>query len=260
MKKFFSILLVFASLLTLLPACAKEEPEEREINGKKYVLTFFDEFEGSKLDKKKWELCPEWQRQDVGGYWDDGMVSLRDGNLVLTAAIREDGTPVSGAVRSRGKFSQNKGFFEAKCKLQKASGFWAAFWLMDEDMKNEPGNGAADGAEIDIMESFDIYSGGVNHAIHWDGYNEYHKSATQAVYDPAFYEGYHLFALEWTDEEYIFYIDGKETWRTSSPGMCENALYLKLTTEFGSWAAPLIKEQYPDEFLVDYVRVYKLAE
>ena len=239
MKKALSFLLVFASLLTLLPACAKEETEEREINGKKYVLTFVDEFEGNKLDKKKWELCPEWQRQDLGGYWDDDMVSLRDGNLVLTASIREDGTPISGAVRSRGKF---------------------AFWLMDSDMKNEPGNGAADGAEIDIMESFDIYSGRINHAIHWDGYNEYHKSTGHEVQDPSLYEGFHLFALEWTDTEYIFFVDGKETWRTSSPGMCENALYLKLTTEFGNWAAPLIKEQYPDEFLVDYVRVYKLAE
>ena len=244
----------------LLCSCAQERPQIREINGKKYELVFADDFDEKKLDGSKWELCPEWQRQDVGGYWDDSMVSLRDGNLVLTAGFREDGTPISGAVRSRGRFSQNKGYFEARCRLQKASGFWSAFWLMDPDMRDEPGRGAEDGAEIDIMESFDVHSGGINHAIHWDGYGEHHQSAVKAVYDPAYYEDYHLFALEWTDTEYIFYIDGEETWRTSDPGMCENELYLKLTTEFGSWAAPIIPEQYPDEFLTDYVRVYKLVE
>ena len=258
MKRISALLL--AALLLLLPSCGKGEPVIREINGKKYELTFEDDFDGTKLNKKKWSLCPEWQRQDIGGYWDDDMVSLRDGNLVLTASFREDGTPISGAVRSIDKFTQKGGYFEARIRVQKASGFWGAFWLMDPNMKNEPGNGAEDAAEIDIMESFDVYSGGINHAIHWDGYNEYHKSATHAVYDPAYYEGFHTYALEWTDSEYIFFIDGAETWRTSSPGMCQNELYIKLTTEFGSWAAPLLRDQYPDEFLVDYVRVYKLAE
>ena len=157
MKRTAAILLVV--LLLLLPACGKGEPVIREINGKAYELTFEDEFDGSRLDTRKWELCPEWQRQDMGGYWEDDMVSLRDGCLILTADIREDGTPVSGAVRSRGEFTQRGGYFEAKCRLQKASGFWTAFWLMDPDMKDEPGRGAEDGAEIDIMESFDIYSG-----------------------------------------------------------------------------------------------------
>ena len=43
-------------------------------------------------------------------------------------------------------------------------------------------------------------------------------------------------------------------------GVLTQENFLKLTTEFGSWAAPIIPEQYPDEFLTDYVRVYKLVE
>ena len=257
MKK--SMLALLLAALVCIPGCGRGERETREINGKTYELTFSDDFDGTKLDPKKWELCPEWQRQDVGGYWDDGMTEVKDGRLILSAGLREDGTPVSGAVRSKGKFAQCRGYFEASVQLQKASGFWGAFWLMDPGMKDEDGRGAEDGAEIDVMESFDVFSGRINHAIHWDGYGAHHKSVSQEVCDPALYEGFHLYALEWTEEEYIFFVDGKETFRTKSPGMCENALYLKLTTEFGAWASPILKEQLPDCMVVDYVRAYSLV-
>ena len=261
LPRLLKTLLLFPALLLFFPSCKKQEPVVREIGGKKYELTFEDDFDGETLDKKKWSLCPEQPRHDAGGWWDDDMVSLRDGCLVLTAAMREDGTPVSGAIRSFRKFSQNRGYFEARIRTQTASGFWGAFWLMDPFMSfHKPDGTAADGAEIDIMESFNVPRGGVNHAIHWDGYGEAHKSVGKEVYDRGLYRDFHVYALEWTDSEYIFYIDGKETWRTSEPGMCKNKLYLKLTTEFGTWAAPIEKDKLPDEFLVDYVRVYKLCE
>ena len=56
-----------------------------------------------------------------------------------------------------------------------------------------------------------------------------------------------------------FYIDGKETWRTSEPGICNQPGYLKLTTEFGSWAKPIVPEELPDCVRVDWVRVYEEA-
>ena len=33
--------------------------------------------------------------------------------------------------------------------------------------------------------------------------------------DDSWFEDYHVFSVEWTPEEYIFRIDGQETWRTS---------------------------------------------
>ncbi len=255
MRRFLSLLLASLLLITLLPSCG-EPRETREINGKTYELTFSDEFEGDKLNKKKWELCPEWDRQDAGGRWDHDMTSVRDGHLVLTASM-EDGTPVSGAVRTKGLFSQCQGYFEASMQLQHAPGFWGAFWLMDPLMKDEKGNGAVDGAEIDIMESYDAFSGGINHAIHWDGYGPDHQSESYSRHRTALYEGFHTYALEWTETEYIFYIDGEEIWRTDYPGICENELYLKLTIEFGSWAGSYDESQLPDEILVDYVHVYQ---
>jgi hypothetical protein len=66
--------------------------------------------------------------------------------------------------------------------------------------------------------------------------------------------------LEWKSNEYIFYVDGQETWRTSAGGMCQVPLYIKLSDETGDWAGDIAKAKLPDRFLVDYLRVYDLVD
>ncbi len=232
-----------------------------EFNGKQWELTFEDNFDGDTLDTTKWEKCPEEPRANVGGWWSDDMTSLDGkGNLILTASLREDGTPISGAVRTRGRFEQAYGLFECRCKLQRTTGFWCAFWLWCIGAGRVNENGAVGGAEIDIMESGDFKDSGVSHAIHWDGYGAEHKSVVQRLYDASRYEGYHTYALEWTKDAYIFYIDGVETWRTDEPGICGVPCYVKLSCEFGTWAGDIVPEELPDCMTVDYVRVYREVE
>lgn len=66
-----------------------------------------------------------------------------------------------------------------------------------------------------------------------------------------------VYALEWTGKDYAFFMDGKETWQTVGGGVCEHPGYLKLTTESGKWAAPIVPEQLPDFCQVDWVRVWQ---
>ena len=215
-----------------------EESRIMTLGGKQYRLTFEDNFEGDSLDLTKWSLCPEQRRQDIGGRWADSEVSVHDGNLWLRARIREDGVPVSGGVRTLGKF------------------FWGAFWMMCGRVGKVDGS-AVSGAEIDIIESGECPRRGVNHAIHWDGYGEAHKAVSHVIPQvPQLYEGWHTYALQWTEEAYVFFVDGEETWRTAEPGICAFPGYLKLTTEFGSWAAPVVPEELPDFCRVSYVRVW----
>ena len=54
----------------------------------------------------------------------------------------------------------------------------------------------------------------------------------------------------------MFYVDGKEVWRTSEGGVCQSPEYVKLTNEVGDWAGDIKKATLPDYFEVDYVRVY----
>jgi len=96
-------------------------------------------------------------------------------------------------------------------------------------------------------------------ALHWDGYGAEHKSAGMALYAPGVSSGFHTFGLYWTPEEYVFYIDGIERWRTSEGGVCQVPVYVKLTEEIGDWAGDIKKASLPDYFYVDYVRVYDLT-
>ncbi len=256
---------------SVAPKPFQKPGETITINGATYTRTFFDDFDGTKLDTSKWSLCPQQTRQDIGGRWSNDCTSLDgNGNLVLTA--KKDGnTYKSGAIRSRGKFEQCQGYFEMRAKLQTAPGFWGAFWLLSNSMSGslfnpvKDNNSATDGAEIDIMESNNIYSKAINNALHWDGYGSYHNKLAKENYPTNCYDGqYHTFSLLWTDTAYIWYIDGVETYRTQSnygnwPGSCEDPCYLKVTTEFGSWAAEPVDSKLPDTFVVDYVMAYKKA-
>ena len=73
-------------------------------------------------------------------------------------------------------------------------------------------------------------------------------------------EGFHDYGLLWTKEEYVFYVDGKEVWRTKAGGVTQVPEYLKLTEEIGEWGGDITKAQLPDFFEVDYVRVYEMSQ
>jgi len=49
-----------------------------------------------------------------------------------------------------------------------------------------------------------------NIAVHWDGYGKEHKSWGRKIDAPKLDEGFHIFGLLWTPEEYVFFSDGKD--------------------------------------------------
>jgi beta-glucanase (GH16 family) len=69
-------------------------------------------------------------------------------------------------------------------------------------------------------------------------------------------EGWHTFGLLWSPDEYVFFVDGTETWRTNAGGVCQVPQYMLLSDEIGKWAGDISTAKLPDRFLVDYVRVY----
>jgi beta-glucanase (GH16 family) len=102
--------------------------------------------------------------------------------------------------------------------------------------------------------------GKVTMNLHWDGYGKDHKSAGTNTTIRALIEGFHTYGLLWTPQECVFYVDGKEVWRTTAGGVSQMPEYLKLTEEIGAWAGDLRKAELPDHFEVDYVRVYEMSQ
>ena len=113
---------------------------------------------------------------------------------------------------------------------------------------------------IIIMESAYKYRQEVSHTIHWNGYKEHHRQVPHTVRMPEIFEGYHTFSLEWNEKEYVFYIDGYETWRTDAGGVSQVPAYLKLSVEVGEWAGDIKKAALPGAAYIDEVRVYQKPE
>jgi beta-glucanase (GH16 family) len=224
--------------------------------GKTWKLVWDDEFDGDVLDSRKWEIPPEAPRQD--GLWSPRSIRL-DGKGHLLIETRKEGKDyLSGCVRTRGIYEHAFGYYEARCKMQAQPGFWSAFWMYSPEV-GHIGDAGRDGTEIDIFEkpSLDDWT---EHSLHWDGYGKVHRQAGKKVEVPGIMKGFHTFGLWWSPDEYVFYVDGKETWRTRAGGVCQVPVYLKLSTEIGDWAGDIKKAKLPDAFAVDYVRVFDLVD
>ena len=220
--------------------------------GQRWEMVWHDEFDGNEIDPTKWE-SPEVERR--GHLWRAANAYLDGkGHLVMeTSKVGE--RYASPCLRTRRKYEKAFGLFIARCKLPMEEGHWAAFWLHNDSV-NRVGDEGRDGTEIDIME-WPYRDGRVQHALHWDGYGEHHKSAGHVSRHPELLDGeFHTFALWWQPDQYVFYVDGKEVWRTDAGGVCQVPLYIKLSVEIGDWAGDIRKARLPDYFIVDYVRVY----
>ncbi|MBP8910337.1 MAG: alpha-L-fucosidase [Phycisphaerae bacterium] len=221
-------------------------------DGKVWKLVWSDEFEGSQVDASKWDVMGDWKRRD--GFWvkEDSYLDGQ-GNLILRTKQHGD-RYTCGAVRTRGKFEHRYGYWVCRCKFPQEQGHWPAFWLHCDSV-NQIGDAGRDGTEIDIMEK-PWREDRLTQNLHWDGYGKEHRSDGVKFDFPGVSEGFHTFGLHWTPEEYVFYVDGKETWRTRAGGVSQVPQYIKLTEEIGEWGGDIRKANLPDYFVVDYVRVY----
>lgn len=245
-------------LAATVAATVSEEKDDLPppAKGARWNLVWSDEFEGASLDESKWNRLGDSKRRD--GFWvkDDAFLDGQ-GHLILRTR-REGERFTSGAVNTQGKFEKAHGFFVARCKLPQQPGHWPAFWLMCPGV-GHLGNEGRDGTEIDVVE-IPWRDGQLTANLHWDGYGKEHKTAGIKFRRDGMMEGWHTFALHWTAQEYVFYVDGKESWRTTAGGVSQVPEYLKLTEEIGDWGGDIKQAVLPDYTEVDYVRVYDLTQ
>lgn len=229
----------------------------------KATLLFEDNFDGDELDGTKWTRCPEYVRREHN-VWNDEM-SFLDGNGHYVSKMvwdEENRRVVSGGIHTQGNFEHGYGYYEASIKFPNAPGTWGAFWIMAGDTKHVDGS-AADGVEIDIIESIGNQKGVYNHNLHWDGYGEDHKEYKPQIRNKVnIYDGeFHTFGLLRNEEGYFFYIDGVLSARAYaySCATCSLDGHMILSCEAADWAGAGSAESIaalPAEMLVDYVRVY----
>jgi beta-glucanase (GH16 family) len=169
----------------------------------------------------------------------------------------------TGFLTSIGKFRQRYGYFECRMKLPTASGLWPAFWMMP-DRGPEAGPGrestAEGGMEFDILEFLTRYGPNrYNVACHWDGYGENHKSnGTERIYAQPDREGFITAGLLWEPGQATFYANGEPVARWTDDRVASVPEYILFTAVSGGWGGNnLTGEGLPDDFVLDYVRVWQ---
>jgi len=239
-----------------------------------WVKTFDDEFDGSSIDMTKWNIY-------TVNFWDkrthfakDNLI-MRDGKMILhyekkTGHQADNPTDketdyACGYADTFGKWVQRYGYFEARMKLPRAPGLWPCFWLMpDRGIAAGPqwkrGDTANGGMEFDIIEFLSGWGPyHYNIAQHWDGYGSAHKACGSAFnYAQADKDGYVTCGLLWTPGKVVYYCNGREQLEWESPRVSTIQSYIIFNMVSGGWAnLPLDDTKLPDDFVVDYVRVWQ---
>jgi serine/threonine protein kinase len=223
--------------------------------GKTWTMVWHDEFDGTKLDTSKWTLA-DMKRK--GGWWSPKAVSLDERGHLVIKTYKEGNRYLDGCVSTDGKFEHAFGYYVARLRFQREPGHWAGVWVFSPSVR-KVGDGGRDGSEIDIVTSAGAKDR-VFHSFHWDGYGKDHRTEAKPTILPGITDGFHTFGLLWNPEEYVFYIDGQETWRTSAGGVSQVPEFLMISDEVLNSGGDITHARLPDEFLVDYVRVYDLID
>lgn len=272
-------------VVTSITACVPEPPKLPDWLGKRppvdgdWVQTLDEEFDKDTLDLNRWNIY-------MHNYWDkrthfskDNAI-VKDGTLTLhyekkTGYHNDNPNDIktvgktdyaSGFADTYGKWRQRYGYFEARVKLPKAPGLWPAFWTMpdrgpesggDSGSRSSTKNG---GMEFDILEFLSGWGPyRYNTAFHWDGYGKEHKAAgTTCNYVLPDKDGFITSGLYWIPGLAVYYAQGKEIIRWESPRVCTIPSYIMFTLISGGWDnQPLDDAKLPDDFVIDYVRVWQ---
>lgn len=250
-----------------------------------WQLVWSDEFgqaDGSSPDSTKWNF-------DVGGGgWGNNQqeydtartnnARVQGGNLVIEA--RQESymgrSYTSARMLTKGKWAWTYGRMEARIKIPRGQGIWPAFWTLGTNIDGPGGVGWPACGEIDIMENIGKTNnnehGKIYGTIHGpqSGVGDYNGGAgvggSYTLPGGAVYaDDFHVFAIEWTTNQIKWYMDNQQyftatpfslpgggTWPFTQPQF----ILLNLAVG-GNWPGyPSNYTVFPQQMLVDYVRVY----
>ena len=248
---------------------------------KGWTLVWSDEFngaDGSAPDSSKWTYDQGgkgWGNSELECYTNRLQnAQIKGGNLVITA--QQESVPfacsdsamsnyTSARLKTQGLFSQAYGRFEASIKIPKGQGMWPAFWMLGNNITT---TGWPASGEIDIMENIGKEPGTVHGSLHGPSTTAATSDATASFSLPGgqnFADAFHLYAVEWEPGVVRFYVDSnfyatftQSQWPSGGTWVFDHPFFIILNLALGgNWpGSPDNTTQFPQQMLVDYVRVY----
>lgn len=241
-----------------------------------YELVWSDEFDGTALDGTKWSY-QHGNGQEVGlsGWGNNELEYYLEENAVvdsgyLTIIAKKENYQsyqyTSARIRTINKGDWKYGKIEMRAKMPYGKGIWPAFWMMPTD--NVYGGWASSG-EIDIMEYLGHQTNIVHGTIHYGGSwpNNTSSGGSYTLPSGGFNDDFHVFTLEWEEGKIQWLVDGevystKTSWYSSAhafPAPFDQRFHIILNLAVGgNWPGnPDATTQFPQEYVLDYIRVYQ---
>ena len=265
-------IIVLFTMSMLLQGCSVDT--EQSLPGRSYSLIWSDDFEGasgSTINGSNWTYdigngVNGWGNGEYQYYTNRPTNVALDGkgNLVITARSETfaGANFTSARIKTEGKFTTKYGRIEAKMTLPVGPGIWPAFWMLGESISSE---GWPKCGEIDIMELRGQVPNVINGTVHGPGYSGGNAiTKTFGFSNDRFDNGFHLFAIEW-GEDYIDYFVDDVLYQRITPSsvkgdwVFDQPFFIILNIAVGGnyVGFPTSKTPFPQQMIVDYVKVYR---
>jgi len=253
---------------------AKGQEEER--------LIWSDEFNYQGLpDSTKWsydigDACDlpagcGWGNAELQYYTDKNLNNARvvDGNLIIEAHKEDmhNSKYTSARLVSRKKGDWKYGRIEVRAKLPSGLGTWPAIWMLSTEWKN---GGWPESGEIDIMEHVGFMPDSILGTVHTKAFNHLdHTHRGDSIMISDVERKFHNYSIDWCQDKIDFFVDDLKyfSFKNEKKGVAEWPFdeYFHLIMNLavgGHWggAKGIDDSIWPQQLLVDYVRVYAPSE
>jgi len=263
-------LLMIVALSLLIPV---------SLTAQAWQLVWSEKFETDTLDTTKWEYqlgtgsqygLPGWGNMERQYYTDrEENIYIENGKLHIRA-LKESyrlRNYTSARIRTKGMADFQYGKFEIRAKLPEGQGLWPAIWMLPT--KNEYGVWPRSG-EIDIMELVGHEPDVVHGTVHYGTSSEDHhfRGGTYTLDEGRFSDDFHVFTIEWVPGRITWYVDGNFFYFVNERNLApynwpfDQKFHLLLNVAVGGiWPGnPDETTEFPQEMIVDWIRVYQDAE
>lgn len=237
-----------------------------------YERIWEDEFSASEIDQSVWGYDiggNGWGNQELQFYTDRATNSFQDQGYLFIEAKEEkfgENDYTSARLLSQNKFDFKYGRVDIRARLPKGQGIWPALWMLGSNFQTV---GWPKCGEIDIMELIGSQPKIVHGTVHFlgsDGVNDRKGNSTFLSGGGDFSDEFHVFSIVWIEDYIEWRIDGVRYHSVTPEDLdggdwpFNNEFFFILNVAVGGqWpGSPDNTTIFPQQMLVDYVRLYQL--
>lgn len=282
------VLLGWTFLLTNVQAAGEAAGTDAAVDERPWKLVWADEFDYEGLpDPEKWDYEYGFVRNHESQYYTRGRLEnarVADGKLIIecrketypNAAYdpqsnrwqrqREQAAYTSASVITQDRASWLYGRVEVRAKLPSGQGAWPAIWMMGINRREV---GWPRCGEIDIMEWLGRQPDIVHGTVHWPGDNRHQSHGGRIRVEQDVSSTFNIYAIEWAEDYIDFYFNDQRYHRFpvaradqedgSNPFRKPHYLLINFALG-GGWGGDIDDSVLPQQYVIDYVRVYQREE